>query len=161
MLLENCPFKSGVRVPSGSFRLENASLHNLSNVSVDIPFGVFGVIAGVAGSGKSSLMECFRRSYPRPEDIVYISQKNIGVSLRSTPATYMEVAGDIRKMFARQHHIKEEYFTFNGWGTAKKTIDHIWFSGIGSCTEFETVTKRYMDRTFISDHFPVKATFIF
>lgn len=116
LLLENCPFKSGVRVPSGSFRLENASLHNLNNVSVDIPFGVFGVIAGVAGSGKSSLMECFRRSYPRPEDVVYISQKNIGVSLRSTPATYMEVAGDIRKMFARQHHIKEEYFTFNGKG---------------------------------------------
>lgn len=55
----------------------------------------------------------------------------------------------------------DDHFTFNGWGTAKKTIDHIWFSGIDSCTEFETVTKRYMDRTFISDHFPVKATFIF
>lgn len=61
-------------------------------------------------------MECFRKSYPRPDDIVYISQKNIGVSLRSTPATYMEVAGDIRKVFAKKHRIKEEYFTFNGKG---------------------------------------------
>ena len=74
------------------------------------------MLCGVAGSGKSSLMECFRRDYPAPEDIVYISQKNIGVSLRSTPATYMDVAPDIRKIFARQHHLKEAYFTFNGKG---------------------------------------------
>lgn len=116
LLQQKCPVKGGIRVPSGSFRLEGASLHNLKNVSVDIPLGVFGVIAGVAGSGKSSLMECFRNSYPKPEDIVYISQKNIGVSLRSTPATYMEVAGEIRKIFAKDHHMKEEYFTFNGKG---------------------------------------------
>ena len=61
-------------------------------------------------------MECFRRSWPRPEEIVYISQKNIGVSLRSTPATYTDVAPDIRKRFAREHHLKEAYFTFNGKG---------------------------------------------
>lgn len=116
LVLQNLPFKGKVREPSGFFRLEGASLHNLKNVSVDIPLGVFGVIAGVAGSGKSSLMECFRKSYPRPDNIVYISQKNIGVSLRSTPATYMDVAGDIRKIFAKEHHVKEEYFTFNGKG---------------------------------------------
>lgn len=67
------------------------------------------------------------------------------------------VMKDARSVAAKS----DDHFTFNGWGTAKKTIDHIWFSGIDSCTEFETVTKRYMDRTFISDHFPVKVTFIF
>jgi excinuclease UvrABC ATPase subunit len=61
-------------------------------------------------------MECFRRAYPNPDEVVYISQENIGVSLRSTPATYMEVAGDIRKAFAKAHKMKEEYFTFNGKG---------------------------------------------
>ena len=111
---ESLPFKASVRQAAKWFPLRDASLHNLQNVSVDIPLGVFGVVAGVAGSGKSSLMECFRRACP--EDIVYISQKNIGVSLRSTPATYMEVAGDIRKAFARAHKLKEEYFTFNGKG---------------------------------------------
>ena len=116
LLQQKCPFKSEVRVPSGFFKLEGASLHNLKDVSADIPLGVFGVIAGVAGSGKSSLMECFRKSYSQPGDIVYISQKNIGVSLRSTPATYMDVAGEIRKIFAKEHRIKEEYFTFNGKG---------------------------------------------
>ena len=124
MLGDPCPFKEHPRpvIPSPEgvkesvFRLENATLHNLKNVSVDIPLGVMGVIAGVAGSGKSSLMECFRKAYPEPERVVYISQKSIGVSLRSTPATYMEVAGDIRKAFARAHKMKEEYFTFNGKG---------------------------------------------
>ena len=90
-------------------------MHNLQNVDVDIPLGVFGVVAGVAGSGKSSLMECFREAYGR-DDIVYISQKSIGVSLRSTPATYMDVAGDIRKAFAKAHKLKEDNFTFNGKG---------------------------------------------
>ncbi len=62
--------------------------------------GVLAVIAGVAGSGKSSLMECFRRDFP--EEVIYISQKNIGISLRSTPATYLGVADDIRKLFAKE-----------------------------------------------------------
>ncbi|MBP5769964.1 MAG: excinuclease ABC subunit UvrA [Bacteroidaceae bacterium] len=93
-----------------------ASLHNLHEVSVRLPMNCFAVVAGVAGSGKSSLMECFRRAYPKPEDVVYISQKNIGVSLRSTPGTYMDVASDIRKRFAKAHHLKEAYFTFNGAG---------------------------------------------
>jgi excinuclease ABC A subunit len=116
MLGAPLPFKDRPRVKGKTFRLENATLHNLKGVSIDIPLGVFGVVAGVAGSGKSSLMECFRRAYPEPGKVVYISQENIGVSLRSTPATYMEVAGDIRKAFAKAHKMKEEYFTFNGKG---------------------------------------------
>ena len=98
------------------FALKNATLHNLRNVTVDLPLHCLTVIAGVAGSGKSSLMECFRRTYPEPQDIIYISQKDIGVSLRSTPGTYMDVAPDIRKIFARKHKLKESYFTFNGAG---------------------------------------------
>ena len=116
MLGEKTSFKPSPRRASESFRIGGASLHNLKNVTVDIPLGIFGVVAGVAGSGKSSLMECFRSKYPQQDDIVYISQKNIGVSLRSTPGTYMDVAGDIRKMFAKKHKMKEEYFTFNGKG---------------------------------------------
>jgi len=118
------PFKEHVRyVPCESqvqkgFPLRDATLHNLRNVSVDIPLGIFGVVAGVAGSGKSSLMECFREglSGTAASRVVYISQKNIGVSLRSTPATYMDVAGDIRKAFAKAHRMKEENFSFNGKG---------------------------------------------
>ena len=118
MMSASAPINQNGRRPTEFFPLRHASLHNLQDVSVDLPLGVLGVVAGVAGSGKSSLMECFRQAWDRQagENIIYISQRNIGVSLRSTPATYMEVAGDIRKLFAKTHKIKEEYFTFNGKG---------------------------------------------
>ena len=114
MLTQQGDFKAQPRQAAETFALRHASLHNLKDVSIDLPLGVLAVVAGVAGSGKSSLMECFRRDYPG--EVVYISQKNIGVSLRSTPATYMDVAPDIRKRFARAHKLKEQYFTFNGKG---------------------------------------------
>lgn len=51
--------------------------------------------------------------------------------------------------------------TFNGWGKDKSVIDHIYWSGFSSCTTFEVIRKPYMDRKFISDHYPVKACLIF
>lgn len=56
--------------------------------------------------------------------------------------------------------VTDDHFSYNGWGKAQGTIDYIWYKDL-SCTKFETVTKPYYERTFISDHFPVKATFIF
>ena len=116
MLSATSAIKEQVRAPKDFFLLENAHLHNLKNVSVKLPLGVMCGIAGVAGSGKSSLMECFRNAYPHPEDIVYISQKSIGISLRSTPATYLDVADDIRKLFAKTNKTKADLFSFNGKG---------------------------------------------
>lgn len=116
MLSVSCEINTQPRKPVSMFSLKNATLHNLNGVNVDFPLDTFCVIAGVAGSGKSSLMECFRHSWPQSNEIIYISQKNIGISLRSTPATYMDVAPDIRKLFAKKHKMKEQYFTFNGKG---------------------------------------------
>ena len=119
MIEESLPLNTAPRPVRETFHIENATLHNLKGITVNLPLGVMAVVCGVAGSGKSSLMEVMRQQWATAhpdEEIIYISQKNIGVSLRSTPATYMEVAGDIRKLFARQHRMKEEYFTFNGKG---------------------------------------------
>lgn len=116
MLRASKAMKPKVRQPRDWFLLEHAQVHNLKDVSVKLPLNVMMVIAGVAGSGKSSLMESFRNQYPEPEDVVYISQKNIGISLRSTPATYLEVADDIRKLFAKENKTKVELFSFNGKG---------------------------------------------
>ena len=116
MLSVSCEIKTQPRKPASMFSLKNATLHNLNGVNVDFPLNTFCVVAGVAGSGKSSLMECFRHYWSQSEDVIYISQKNIGISLRSTPATYMDVAPDIRKLFAKKHKMKEQYFTFNGKG---------------------------------------------
>ena len=121
MLQRTGDFKSQPRQPKAFFPLRHACLHNLQDISIDLPLGVFAVVAGVAGSGKSSLMESLMRACGEEQKTggelpIYISQKNIGVSLRSTPATYMDVAPDIRKMFARKYKLKEAYFTFNGKG---------------------------------------------
>lgn len=53
--------------------------------------------------------------------------------------------------------------TFNGWGKAKSDmiIDYIYISGFSSCLEYQTVTKKYADRKFISDHYPIFARLIF
>ena len=121
MLQRTGDFKLQPRQPKAFFPLRHACLHNLQDISIDLPLGVFAVVAGVAGSGKSSLMESLMRACGEEQKTdgelpIYISQKNIGVSLRSTPATYMDVAPDIRKMFARKYKLKEAYFTFNGKG---------------------------------------------
>ena len=113
------PPSSFLPPPSSFLPISHATLHNLKDITVELPMGVFGVVCGVAGSGKSSLMECFRNAVGQEDPatgVIYISQKNIGVSLRSTPATYIDVATDIRRLFAKAHHKKEQDFTFNGRG---------------------------------------------
>ena len=51
--------------------------------------------------------------------------------------------------------------TFNGWGKKSSKIDYIYYSGFSACPQFEVVTKKYADRTFISDHFPITAVLVF
>lgn len=108
------PAKTDCRKPNGWFVVENANLHNLKNVSVHFPLGVLAVIAGVAGSGKSSLMEFFQNVYP--ENIISIQQKDIGINLRSTPVTYLNIWDDIRNLFAKANKISNAYFSFNSKG---------------------------------------------
>ena len=57
---------------------------------------------------------------------------------------------------------EESQRTYNGFGESSGSIiDHIFYSGFSSCTEYETVTKPYAERKFISDHYPVKAVLVF
>ena len=89
---------------------------------MEIPQGVITVVAGVAGSGKSSLMEHFMQQESTP--LVFIGQKNIGINLRSTPATYLDIADTIRRLFAKEGVTEEggkgrpgmQLFSFNSKG---------------------------------------------
>ncbi len=114
LLRHRTEFKENLRTPTGWYTLHDAQLHNLQHLDVSLPLGVLTVIAGVAGSGKSSLMQVFEREYPG--EIISIRQKDIGVSLRSTPATYTGVADDIRKLFAKKSGKSASLYSFNGQG---------------------------------------------
>jgi len=114
MLRARTPMKMKHRTPTGWYRIEHAKLHNLQDVSVDLPMGCLTVIAGVAGSGKSSLSEDFMEHYPGRT--ISIRQKNIGINLRSTPATYLDIADPIRNLFAKANHVPAAQFSFNSKG---------------------------------------------
>lgn len=106
--------KSSFRQPTGALKVKNARRHNLKNVSVDIPTGVFTVVTGVAGSGKSSLINGVFLSQ-HPEAIV-IDQSAVGTSIRSNPATYTGIMDDIRKLFGKTNKVSASLFSFNSDG---------------------------------------------
>ncbi|MET7258218.1 ATP-binding cassette domain-containing protein [Dyadobacter fermentans] len=106
--------KATFRQPTGALKVRNAKRHNLKNVSVDIPTGVFTVVTGVAGSGKSSLINGVFLSQ-HPEAIV-IDQSAVGTSIRSNPATYTGIMDDIRKLFGKTNKVSASLFSFNSDG---------------------------------------------
>lgn len=55
----------------------------------------------------------------------------------------------------------DSHDTFNGWGRGNGVIDYIYASGFSAYPEYQTVTKRYADRKFVSDHYPVCAVLVF
>jgi len=102
------------RRPKGSIPIRNARLHNLQDVSVDVPLGVLVAITGVAGSGKSSLIHgCLPRIDP---SVTVIDQSAIRGSRRSSPATYTGMLDPIRTAFARANGVKAALFSANSEG---------------------------------------------
>ena len=105
-----------------SIRLEGVTHHNLKNLTVDIPLGLFCCVTGVSGSGKSSLVNGVLRAaleqkfkmadaavpgahkrilgLENVDKAIVIDQSPIGRTPRSNPATYTEAFGMIRTLFA-------------------------------------------------------------
>ncbi|MCG7407057.1 excinuclease ABC subunit UvrA [Paenibacillus sp. ACRRX] len=109
--------KHDCRQPTGKLTIKDATLHNLQNVSVNIPTGVLTVVTGVAGSGKSTLInEVFLSQHP---DAIVIDQSAVGVSTRSNPATYTGIMDDVRKAFASANKVSQGLFSFNSKGACE------------------------------------------
>ena len=116
------PVPSSRRTGSGkSLRVRGARQNNLKNLDVSIPLGRFVGVTGVSGSGKSSLLvdvvyESLAHklnratTYPGEHDeilgaeyldkVIDIDQSPIGRTPRSNPATYTNILGPIRQLFA-------------------------------------------------------------
>ena len=110
---DRASLKQSFRQPTGAIEVRGATKHNLQHVDVDIPLGVLVVITGVAGSGKSSLID----GYVAGRDgVVAIDQGAIRGSRRSNPATYTGLLEPIRKAFAKANNVKPALFSANSEG---------------------------------------------
>ncbi|WP_121866777.1 ATP-binding cassette domain-containing protein [Glutamicibacter nicotianae] len=101
------------RKATGAMEVRGASLHNLKNLSVDIPTGVMCAITGVAGSGKSTLIHS---TIAKREDVAVVDQTAIRGSRRSNPATYTGIMDPIRAAFAKANGVKPALFSSNSTG---------------------------------------------
>jgi excinuclease UvrABC ATPase subunit len=110
---DRASLKPSVRTPSGVLEVRGASTHNLRDVDVDVPLGVLVVVTGVAGSGKSSLIQ---GSVSGRDGVVSVDQAAIRGSRRSNPATYTGLLDPIRKAFAKANGVKPALFSANSEG---------------------------------------------
>ncbi|WP_288307527.1 excinuclease ABC subunit UvrA [uncultured Muribaculum sp.] len=120
-------------------KLTGCTGNNLKNVSLTLPLGKFICVAGVSGSGKSSLIngtlqpilsKHFYRSIQEPlpykkiegieniDKVITVDQSPLGKSPRSNPATYTGIFSDIRNLFvslpeAKIRGYKPGRFSFN------------------------------------------------
>ena len=139
-LEEQQELKPAVRAPRGSIPIRNARLHNLQDVSVDVPLGVLVTVTGVAGSGKSSLIHgCMPREDP---SVTVIDQAAIRGSRRSNPATYTGILDPIRKAFASANGVKPALFSANSEGACPECkglgliyVDLAFMAGVASVCE--------------------------
>ncbi len=135
-----------VRTPTGRLPIRGATLHNLRDVSVDIPLGVLSVITGVAGSGKSSLIHGYVAGL---EGVIVADQSPIRGSRRSNPATYTGVLDPIRTAFAKANGVKPGLFSANSEGAcpACKGIGLI-YTDLAMMAEVATVCEECEGKRF-------------
>ncbi len=110
---DRAALKAPVRAPSGALEVRGASTHNLRDVDVDIPLGMLVVLTGVAGSGKSSLIQGSVSGRP---GVVTVNQAAIRGSRRSNPATYTGLLDPVRNAFAKANGVKAALFSANSEG---------------------------------------------
>ncbi|MBY5957059.1 excinuclease ABC subunit UvrA [Membranicola marinus] len=102
------------RAVNKTIKITNANLHNLKNVSVEIPTNILTVVTGVAGSGKSTLIsKVLPKQHPETK---IIDQSQIRGSSKSNLLTYLGVSDKIRRLFAKTNHVSIKLFSSNSVG---------------------------------------------
>ena len=140
--------KAHVRKPTGVIEVRGARTNNLRNVDVDIPLGVLVAITGVAGSGKSSLID---GSISSREGVVTVDQTAIRGSRRSNPATYTGLLDPIRKAFAKANGVKPALFSANSEGACPSCSGAgVVYTDLGMLAGVSTVCEECGGRRFDS-----------
>lgn len=113
-LKQELPVNEQPRAITTYYESTRSSLHNLKDVQLRVPKGAFTAITGVAGSGKSTLVnQVFAQEYP---EAIQITQTPIHTNKRSNPATYTGIMNSIRKTFAKETGMDAGYFSYNSKG---------------------------------------------
>ena len=118
-LSKTVPVKEDVRKGTGFLSIENTRIHNLKDISIEIPLGVMTVVTGVAGSGKSTLISRVLADKYK-DDVLVVNQKPIFTSTRSTPATFLDIFDEIRSLFAKENTADKSWLSFNSKGGCEK-----------------------------------------
>ena len=101
------------RAPQGFFEIRGARANNLKGIDIDIPRGVLCCFAGVAGSGKSSLVH---EELARRHEAVVVDQLGVARSSRSNLLTWTGIFDTVRKGFAEATGASPALFSFNSRG---------------------------------------------
>lgn len=119
MLREKITFPKP-REPQSWLNVNHVTSHNLKDVSTRIPQGVMTVISGPAGSGKSTLVQAFKQQVS-DQDYIDLSQDSVGLNIRSTPATYLNILNPLRKLFSKSNNgVSTQLFSYNGKGACPR-----------------------------------------
>ncbi|MDP1835892.1 MAG: excinuclease ABC subunit UvrA [Chlamydiales bacterium] len=129
---EELPKPKKPRKSKSSLHIVNANLHNLKNITLDIPLGIMTGLCGVSGSGKSTLaIDVLANDIQRQskthvsnpeliERMQIIGQRPTGISPRSTPATYVGLMTPLRQLFAKTKLSRARGYTAARFSTNKK-----------------------------------------
>lgn len=141
--------KREVRTPTGVLEVRGATRNNLRDLDVDIPLGVLTVITGVAGSGKSSLID---GSVANRDGVITVDQGAIKGSRRSNPATYTGLLDPVRTAFGKANGVKPALFSANSEGACPECKGSgVITTDLGIMASVESVCEVCEGRRFQSD----------
>ncbi len=164
---QRIPVPKSRRKFTSAIKITGAREHNLKNVDVDIPLGVFTCITGVSGSGKSTLIhEVLYRNLMRAKgqateqepgacrsvsgahrigDVVMVDQSQLARTPRSTPILYLGLYDRVRELFAALPEAMAQGLTASAFS---------FNSGSGRCerccgTGFEKIEMQFLSDLFV------------
>jgi len=123
-IAQTMPIQKNPPKPVEFYTSTSSSLHNLKNSALRVPKGLLTVVTGVAGSGKSTIVNMvFAKDFP---EAVRIDQNPVSANIRSNPATFTGVMDKIRQLSAAANGVGVGLFSYNSEGACEKC------KGIGS-----------------------------